>query len=115
MRHATFQITRVIFQSIQIKLVLGHSAQWRKKPTVEGYTHDWTILVRGEDGQSIGHFVEKVVFFLHESFAKPRRGEILTVHAENSLGWLGEFTCVTFTECVVVSTAMLYFLFSFCQ
>ncbi|CAI7996276.1 Protein AF-9 [Geodia barretti] len=59
--------------SIQIKLVLGHSAQWRKKPTVEGYTHDWTILVRGEDGQSISHFVEKVVFFLHESFAKPKR------------------------------------------
>ena len=54
--------------------MLGHSAQWRKKPTVEGYTHDWTILVRGEDGQSINHFVEKVVFFLHESFAKPRRG-----------------------------------------
>lgn len=68
----------LFFQSIQIKLVLGHSAQWRKKPTVEGYTHDWTILVRGEDGQSIGHFVEKVVFFLHESFAKPKRGETST-------------------------------------
>ena len=61
-------------QSVQIKLVLGHSAQWRKKPTTEGYTHDWTVLVRGEDGQDIRHFVEKVVFFLHESFPKPRRG-----------------------------------------
>ncbi|XP_003386748.1 PREDICTED: protein AF-9-like [Amphimedon queenslandica] len=60
-------------QAIQIKLVLGHSAQWRKKPTQEGYTHDWTILVRGEDGQEIRHFVEKVIFFLHESFAKPKR------------------------------------------
>lgn len=65
-----------LHQSIQIKLVLGHSAQWRKKPTVEGYTHDWTILVRGEDGQNISHFVEKVVFFLHESFPKPKRGEL---------------------------------------
>lgn len=54
--------------------MLGHSAQWRKRPTPEGYTHDWTVLVRGEDGQDIRHFVEKVVFFLHESFPKPRRG-----------------------------------------
>lgn len=66
-------ITKSMASSIQIKLVLGHSAQWRKKPTVEGYTHDWTILVRGEDGQNISHFVEKVVFFLHESFPKPKR------------------------------------------
>ena len=71
-----FIIVPSLRQSIQIKLVLGHSAQWRKKPTVEGYTHDWTILVRGEDGQNISHFVEKVVFFLHESFPKPKRGEL---------------------------------------
>jgi YEATS domain-containing protein 1/3 len=58
-----------------VKLVLGHSASWRKRPTSEGYTHDWTVLVRGEDGQDIRHFVEKVVFFLHESFPKPKRGE----------------------------------------
>lgn len=66
-------------QSVQIKLVLGHSASWRKRPTAEGYTHDWTVLVRGEDGQDIHdvrHFVEKVVFYLHESFPKPRRGMI---------------------------------------
>lgn len=62
-------------QSVQVKLVLGHSASWRKRPTSEGYTHDWTVLVRGEDGQDIRHFVEKVVFFLHESFPKPKRGE----------------------------------------
>ena len=68
-------------------MVLGHSAQWRKKPTVEGYTHDWTILVRGEDGQSISHFVEKVVFFLHESFAKPKRGK-------NSLKFSRKCVCV---------------------
>jgi len=61
-------------QSVQIKLVLGHSAQWRKRPTPEGFTHDWTVVVRGEDGQEIKHFVEKVVFYLHESFPKPKRG-----------------------------------------
>lgn len=89
MRVRVFTVTRALVylnfsQSIQIKLVLGHSAQWRKKPTVEGYTHDWTILVRGEDGQSISHFVEKVVFFLHESFAKPKRG-IYKSHQKNLL------------------------------
>lgn len=61
-------------QSVQIKLVLGHSAQWRKKPTTEGYTHDWTVIVKGEEGHEIKHFVEKVVFYLHESFPKPKRG-----------------------------------------
>lgn len=60
-------------QSVQIKLVLGHSAQWRKKPTTEGYTHDWTVIVKGEEGHEIKHFVEKVVFYLHESFPKPKR------------------------------------------
>lgn len=60
-------------QSVQVKLVLGHSASWRKRPTTEGYTHDWTVLVRGEDGQDIRQFVEKVVFYLHESFPKPKR------------------------------------------
>ena len=57
--------------------MLGHSASWRKKPTPEGYTHDWTVLVRGEEGQDIRHFVEKVVFLLHESFPKPKRGTTL--------------------------------------
>eukprot|EP00731_Ephydatia_muelleri_P016792 Em0009g1216a len=44
-----------------------------KKPTTEGYTHDWTVIVKGEEGHEIKHFVEKVVFYLHESFPKPKR------------------------------------------
>lgn len=63
-------------QSVQIQLVLGHSASWRKKPTTEGFTHDWTVIVRGEEGQDIRHYVEKVVFYLHESFPKPKRGKL---------------------------------------
>ena len=67
--------TSVAFlQSIQIKILLGHSAQWRKKPTPEGFTHDWKMVVQGEEGQEIRHFVEKVVFHLHESFPRPKRG-----------------------------------------
>lgn len=57
-----------------MKLELGHRAQFRKKPTAEGFTHDWMVFVRGPENSNIQHFVEKVVFHLHESFPKPKRG-----------------------------------------
>ncbi|KAF7642651.1 hypothetical protein LDENG_00253760 [Lucifuga dentata] len=60
--------------AVQVKLELGHRAQVRKKPTVEGFTHDWMVFVRGPEHSNIQHFVEKVVFHLHESFPKPKRG-----------------------------------------
>ncbi|XP_034092515.1 protein AF-9 isoform X1 [Gymnodraco acuticeps] len=59
--------------AVQVKLELGHRAQVRKKPTVEGFTHDWMVFVRGPEQSNIQHFVEKVVFHLHESFPKPKR------------------------------------------
>lgn len=60
--------------AVQVKLELGHRAQVRKKPTAEGFTHDWMVFVRGPEHSNIQHFVEKVVFHLHESFPKPKRG-----------------------------------------
>ncbi|MED6285238.1 hypothetical protein CHARACLAT_027223 [Characodon lateralis] len=60
--------------AVQVKLELGHRAQFRKKPTAEGFTHDWMVFVRGPENSNIQHFVEKVVFHLHESFPKPKRG-----------------------------------------
>ncbi|KAM4565253.1 protein AF-9 [Fundulus diaphanus] len=59
--------------AVQVKLELGHRAQFRKKPTAEGFTHDWMVFVRGPENSNIQHFVEKVVFHLHESFPKPKR------------------------------------------
>ncbi|MBN3289162.1 ENL protein, partial [Polypterus senegalus] len=59
--------------TVQVKLELGHRAQLRKKPTSEGFTHDWMVFVRGPEQCDIQHFVEKVVFRLHESFPKPKR------------------------------------------
>ncbi|KAI5609582.1 protein AF-9 isoform X1 [Silurus asotus] len=59
--------------AVQVKLELGHRAQVRKKPTAEGFTHDWTVFVRGPEHTNIQHFVEKVVFHLHESFPRPKR------------------------------------------
>lgn len=59
--------------TVQVKLELGHRAQLRKKVTTEGFTHDWMVFVRGPEQCDIQHFVEKVVFRLHESFPKPKR------------------------------------------
>ncbi|XP_057574741.1 protein ENL-like [Hippopotamus amphibius kiboko] len=59
--------------TVQVKLELGHRAQLRKKPTTEGFTHDWMVFVRGPEQCEIQHFVEKLVFRLHDSFPKPKR------------------------------------------
>ncbi|XP_061099584.1 protein ENL-like isoform X3 [Conger conger] len=59
--------------TVQVKLELGHRAQLRKKVTTEGFTHDWMVFVRGPEMGDIQHFVDKVVFRLHESFPKPKR------------------------------------------
>ena len=64
---------------MQVKLEIGHKAACRVEPTPEGFTHDWTIFVRGSEGKDISHFVEKVIFHLHESFPKPKRGECPSV------------------------------------
>lgn len=58
-----------------MRLELGHRAQVRKKATVEGFTHDWMVFVRGPEHSDIQHFVDKVVFHLHESFPRPKRGQ----------------------------------------
>lgn len=62
--------------SIKVCLEIGHVAALKARATPEGYTHDWELFVRGPDGTDISHFVDKVVFNLHDSFPKPKRGEI---------------------------------------
>lgn len=59
---------------VQVKLELGHRVQQREKETSEDFTHDWTVFVRGPQSGDIQHLVEKVVFQLHESYPKLRRG-----------------------------------------
>lgn len=58
---------------VEVKIELGHKASCKKTPSPEGFTHDWVVFVRGPESCDISHFVEKVVFYLHESFAKPKR------------------------------------------
>lgn len=59
--------------SIKLVFEIGHQASRKTKPSKEGFTHDWELFVRGEAGSEISHFVDKVVFVLHESFPKPKR------------------------------------------
>uniref|UniRef100_A0A1Y1M2X0 YEATS domain-containing protein n=1 Tax=Photinus pyralis TaxID=7054 RepID=A0A1Y1M2X0_PHOPY len=59
--------------SVRINFEIGHEAAIRAKCTQEGFTHDWVVFVRGCDGANIHHYVEKVVFYLHETFPRPRR------------------------------------------
>ena len=58
---------------MKLTFEIGHSASRKTKPSKEGFTHDWELFVQGSEGADIGHFVEKVVFNLHESFPKPKR------------------------------------------
>ncbi|XP_076661201.1 ENL/AF9-related superfamily elongation complex transcription factor [Halictus rubicundus] len=59
--------------AIRITLQCGHSSTLRSRHTPEGYTHDWEVFVRGVENADIHHYVEKVVFQLHETFSKPKR------------------------------------------
>lgn len=59
--------------AIKVNFEIGHEASLRSKKTPEGFTHDWEVFVRGQEGFDIRHFVDKVVFHLHETFPKPRR------------------------------------------
>lgn len=60
--------------SIRVVFEIGHVASVKSKATPEGFTHDWELFVRGADGCNISRFIDKVVFNLHESFPKPKRG-----------------------------------------
>lgn len=60
--------------SIKVTFEIGHQASVRSKASPEGFTHDWELFVRGVNGTNISRFVDKVVFNLHESFPKPKRG-----------------------------------------
>ncbi|XP_063215613.1 protein AF-9 isoform X2 [Bacillus rossius redtenbacheri] len=61
------------YSCVRVAFEIGHEALRRTKKTPDGFTHDWEIFVRGADNTEIHHFVEKVVFYLHTTFPKPKR------------------------------------------
>jgi len=63
-----------VVQSVQVVIELGHRATFLEEPTREGFTHNWTLFVHGARKNDISHFVDKVVFYLHDSFKPAKRG-----------------------------------------
>lgn len=61
--------------SIKVYFEVGHTATLKSKATPEGFTHDWELFVRGYDSHNLSRYVDKVVFNLHESFPRPKRGK----------------------------------------
>lgn len=53
---------------------IGHRATHRSTPHPQGFTHDWSAYVEGVGDVELHHFVEKVVFELHETFQRPIQG-----------------------------------------
>lgn len=60
---------------VVVQLELEHHAVPKAKVLSDGFTHDWTIIVRGPDDCKIQEFVEKVVFNLHPDFPRCKRGQ----------------------------------------
>nr|CAD7457441.1 unnamed protein product [Timema tahoe] len=72
-RNVLLRLTGAYRTCVRVSFEIGHEASLRSKTTVEGFTHDWEVFVKGADNTEIYHFVEKVVFYLHNTFTKPKR------------------------------------------
>ncbi|CAG5134762.1 unnamed protein product, partial [Candidula unifasciata] len=58
---------------VAVTIEMGHRANFRTEPSPEGFSHDWTVFVRGFEGSRLEYFVEKVIFKLHKTFRSPTR------------------------------------------
>uniref|UniRef100_A0A6G1SNY3 Protein ENL n=1 Tax=Aceria tosichella TaxID=561515 RepID=A0A6G1SNY3_9ACAR len=61
----------------ELMLEIGHTSQPLKSKLPNGYTHKWTVFVRGANDSKIEHCVQRVVFQLHDSFPVPNRGKLI--------------------------------------
>lgn len=60
----------------EVLIEIGHKSAPLKKPAPNGYTHKWTVYLKGANDAKIEHCISHVVFQLHESFDNPHRGKI---------------------------------------
>jgi len=56
-------------EKINVTLALGHRATAKEHIGPNGHTHDWTVFVEGHQNTQIHYFIEKVVFYIHESYS----------------------------------------------
>lgn len=68
-----------IDMAVKVQFEIGHTSKVRSKKK-QAFTHDWEIYVQGVNKADISAFVDKVVFILHESFHKPKRGKATWSH-----------------------------------
>jgi hypothetical protein len=59
---------------VERPIIYGSIAYWMGKKADPEKTHQWTCYVRGPNNENLSHFIKKVVFNLHSSFEKPKRG-----------------------------------------
>ena len=52
----------------------GNIAWWQGPKADPARTHKWTVFLRGCQNEDLSYFIKKVVFTLHNSFEKPKRG-----------------------------------------
>lgn len=62
--------------SVKLYFEVGHVAALKSKAAPNGFTHDWELFVRGTDGNTnFNRLIDKVIFNLHDSFPRPKRGK----------------------------------------
>ena len=73
-----------------IPIVYGSVAFYLGKRADEFNTHQWTLYLRGANGEDLSTVISKVVFHLHPSFAQPTREITAPPYEVTERGW-GEF------------------------
>ena len=59
----------IVYGSIAFTLATNN----KKQPAAGDDTHSWTLYLRGPNNEDLSKCIEKAVFHLHPSFAKPVR------------------------------------------
>ncbi|OLL25426.1 Protein AF-9 [Neolecta irregularis DAH-3] len=88
----TGPIKRVKGVQIYRPIIYGNKAKplGNKKDPTSDHTHEWTISVQGINGADISHFIKKVTFKLHDTYANPTRVCENPPYEVTETGW-GEF------------------------
>lgn len=77
-------------QPVAYPIAYGCIAWYVGRKADDHNTHNWKVYVRGVDGEDLSFFIDKVVFNLHNSFAKPQREVCEHPYEVGESGW-GEF------------------------
>lgn len=76
-------------REFELTLELGHRSAPLKTKSPNGYTHKWTVFVRGVNDSKIENCIQKVVFQLHDSFDNPHRHILAPPYEVTETGYAG--------------------------